>query len=341
MYLILLSAQEIKVLEGYVSKSPLVTVRLRAHALLMRNQRLPLEAIASLVFRSTRTVTRWLEEFTVQRLASVFSGQVENENAGKLTREQKEEIRRTVARPPAEDGLPQEFWDVPKLKEYLTAVFGVVYESEQSYHFLLKFSGLSFKYPDKLSPRRNEEEIRKRMIAVRSEIAPLLSNSEWVVLAADETRVQLEAEIRRAWLKKGERTVVKTERSHEHQNYLGFLDQRYGTCQVFSIERGNQKEIIRVIKSLIKQYPRQQICIVWDNAKWHRGKQLRANLGPGKKFERLKLVNLPTYAPEYNPIEHVWNYGKEKIKNRSNQLFQDITQAFVSAITQRSFAYQI
>ncbi len=341
MHLIVLTQPEVEVLEGYVKTSPLQTVRFRAHALLMRARKLEIESIARLTFCSVRTVTRWLKEFVEKRISSLFSGNVNNQNAAKLTQQQKEEIKKIVGQSPDEHGIPREFWDVPKLKKYVSAVFGVVYESEQSYHFLLSFSGLSFKYPDKRSPRRDEQSITKRIAQVREEIKPLLENPDWIVLACDETRVQLEAEIRRAWLVKGKRTIVKTERSKQHQNYLGFLDQKYGTCQVFEIERGNQRETIRVLRQLVDQYPNQKICIVWDNAQWHRGKEVRKLLGAGHRFERIHLINFPPYAPDHNPIEHVWNYGKNVIKNRSNRPFEEIKQSFLQAITQRTFAYTI
>jgi len=300
-----------------------------------------LEDISELVFRSKRVVTRWLKDFSNHRESSLFSGHVDNENASKLTREQKQEIRETLSQPPSEQGLPVEFWNVPKLKEYLSAVFGVEYESDQSYHYLLRFSNLSFKYPDKLSPRRDEVMIEKRIKEIREEISPLISDPDWVVLAADETRIQLEAEIRRAWLVKGKRTIVKTERSDEHQNYLGFLDQKYGTCQVFEIDRGNQVETIKVLKSLVNQYPDKRVCVVWDNAKWHKGKLLRFNLSKDKSLERLHLISFPPYAPTHNPIEHVWQYAKSKISNRHEYPFLEIKQDFLASITNRVFDYKI
>lgn len=74
MYLVGLRETEREMLEGYVRKSPLETVRLRAHCLLMRDLRVKVEDIARLVFRSVRTVTRWIEEFSDRRIASLFSG---------------------------------------------------------------------------------------------------------------------------------------------------------------------------------------------------------------------------------------------------------------------------
>lgn len=341
MHLIFLSLPEKEILESYVKSSPLETVRLRAHAVLMRDGQMGIKNIALFVFHSERTVARWIGEFSILRLGSIFSGNVKNENASKLTHEQKEEIKKILGSPPSDQGIPVEFWDVPKLKEYVSAVFGVVYESEQSYHFLLKFSNLSFKYPDKLSPRRDEKEIIRQIKRVKKEIEPLLLDPNWIVLAADETRIQLEAEIRRAWLTRGKRTVVKTERSDEHQNYLGFLDQKYRICQVFEIKRGNQQETIRVLKALLKQYPNKKVCVVWDNAAWHKGKLIRSNLSKGKSLERLHLISFPPYAPEHNPIEHVWQYAKNKISNRSEQSFEEIKQSFLSLINNHIFSYQI
>jgi len=341
VHLIILTLPEKEILKEYVKTCPIQTVRLRAHAVLMRDKKVKLEDIANWVFRSERTVSRWLDEFTRGRVSSLFSGHVDNENAAKLTREQKQEIRRVISQPPDEHGIPKQFWDVPKLKSYVKAEFGVVYESDVSYHFLLKFSGLSFKYPDKLSPRRDEETIKKRVKEVRKEIAPFLKDPSWLVFTSDETRLQLEAEIRRAWLIKGKRTRVITERSKDHQNYLGFLNQGSGECQMYEIERGKQIYIIPVLEDLVAKYPDKRLCVIWDNATYHKGKLLREKLKKGNSLEKLHLVTFPPYAPETNPIEHIWQYAKKKISNRSSQAFEEIKQAFLQVITQRKFVYQI
>ena len=336
-----LTHEEADMLRKYFQTSPLALIRLKAQAVTMRSHGISVKEIAGSLFRDERTITRWLKDYSVRRLGSIFSGMVENEHASKLTREQKQQIKRVIGQGPDEQGLPSQFWDVPKLKAYVHAAFGVVYESDQSYHFLLKFSGLSFKYPDKLSPRRNEAQIIQRIAAIREEIAPLLSDPQWMVFASDETRVQLEAEIRSAWLVKGQRTLVKTERSKEHQTYLGFLDQQQGECQVFALERGQQIYVIPVLEKLVEQYPDKNICVIWDNATCHKGQLLREKLRKGNTLARLHLIPFPPYAPDHNPIEHVWQYAKKKISNRSNQPFDAIKQAFLDCITERTFLYRI
>lgn len=161
------------------------------------------------------------------------------------------------------------------------------------------------------------------------------------MLTADETRLQLEAEIRRAWLRKGERTVVKTEKSKEHQNYLGFLDQKTGQCQISEIQKGRQEYIIPVLEELMSRSKNQRVCLIWDNASCHKGKLLRGKLKKGNSLERLHLVPLPPYAPETNPIEHVFGYAKEKIANRQESDFEKTKSAFLSVINSRRFNYKI
>lgn len=328
-------------LKHYSQESPVKQIRLQSHVILMRNRGIAVSDIAAVVFRSERTVSGWLNRFADIRLASIFSEKVGNENAAKLTRDQKKEIRWLLSQPPNEYGVPPRFWDVPKLKKYVEAVFDVVYESDVSYHLLLKFSGLTLKYPDVVSPRRDEEAIKKRIKEIRREIKPLLKSDDWVVFASDETRLQKEAEIRKAWLIKGKRTVVKTERSKEHQNYLGFLDQNTHVCQVFPIKRGNSTETIRVLKKIVKQYPNKRICIVWDNARWHKSKQLREQLTKTNPLEKVHLIALQPYAPETNPIEHVWGYAKSKLANKAGRAFEDIKQEFMQLTHQQTFLYQI
>lgn len=335
-----LSQNEFELLQEY-THSPVELIRLKAMTVLARDNDIVLSSLTQVFDRHERTLIRWIQDFERRRMSSIFSGMVGNEHAGKLTKAQKLEIKEVIGQPPNEQGLPKEFWDVPKLKNYVETQFGVVYESDVSYHFLLRFSGLSLKYPDKLSPRRNETMIIKRMKEIRKELKPMKKDSSWVILTADETRLQEEAEIRRAWLVKGRRTIVKTERSKEHQNYLGFLDQKTGECTVYPIKRGNQVETLIVLRQLMKKYPDQKVCIIWDNAKWHKGKVIRAELSKQTTFKNLHLISMPPYAPDYNPIEHVWQYAKNQISNRHSTNFKTTKTEFENIISERTFDYKI
>lgn len=161
------------------------------------------------------------------------------------------------------------------------------------------------------------------------------------MFTSDETRLQLEAITRRAWLKKGEKTVIKVKRSREFQNYLGRLNQRTFKNEVYPIAWGRQKEIIKALVAHIRKYPDKRICIVWDNAKCHKGKLLRRQLRKDRLLSRVHPINLPPYAPDMNPIEYVWKWGKDTISNAQFETFEKTKEAFVTKVTSRIFYYQI
>lgn len=116
---ITLSTEEKDILQRYFETSPIKLIRLKAQAIVMRSSGIELNDIATAMFRDERTLERWIKDFSEKRIGSIFSGLVGNENAAKLTREQKKEIGKILKDKPSVYGLPKEFWDLPQLKKYV------------------------------------------------------------------------------------------------------------------------------------------------------------------------------------------------------------------------------
>ena len=338
-----LTEDEIELLHDHQKKSPIALTRFKCQAILMHVNEIPTETVSIVMNKDSRTIQRWIKNFTERRISSIFSFKLNNENAAKLTREQKLEISEALKQPITEDSLiPKRFWDVPELRRYVSTRFNVVYESKQSYHFLLKFSDLSFKYPDKQDSHRDEQLIQRRMEEIKTQLPEFKDNNEWEVLVSDETRLEARSITRRAWIRRNEKTVIQISRDHESQSYIGFLNQKDFKCNLFDIESGNQKEMIRTIQLLKKKYPKKKLCIIWDNAKFHKGKEIKAELRIGGKLENVYFINLPPYAPEHNPIEHVWNTAKSEIfRLRISEGFEELKRKFKSFITVSKFYYVI
>ena len=53
------------------------------------------------------------------------------------------------------------------------------------------------------------------------------------------------------------------------------------------------------------RHPNEKMVIVLDGAGWHASGSL-------KPPKNMKLLSLPPYAPELNPVEHVWDELREK-----------------------------
>lgn len=336
-----ISPEERVLLKQYLKTSPLVLIRSKAQAVLMREKGMFLKDIGDILSRDRRTVSGWLGDWNERRMASVFTGHAGNENAAKLSKENKEAIKEALSKPPSERGLPKAFWDVPTLKTYTQATFGVVYESERSYHFLLQFSNLSFKYPDAFDHRRDEAKIAVRMGEIRKEIKPFLENPAWEVFTSDEVRVELEALTRRAWLKRGERTVVKVDRMREAQSFIGFLNQKSFACETYRMAWQNQEEVLKAFNAFLNDHPKKKLCVIWDNAPFHKSKEIKKALVKGGLLERVHLIAMPPYAPDENPIEKIWKDAKSAIANVQHDTLLKATELFEGHIRSRKFNYRM
>ena len=342
MIKISLNEDEKEILKKHYHSSKTRLIRERAHALLLSNQGESVPQIADILFRAENTIRDWLRAFNEGRISSVFTQYENNLNASKLTKEQREEIKEALNKPPSEYDIPKQFWDVKGLKKYLRAEFNIVYESERSYHFLFKISDYSFKLPSPFDSRRDNEYIEKRIKEIKQEIKPYLEDNKWEILASDETRIVWESEIRKAWLKKGEKTIIKINREREYQNFIGMLNLKTGNPHLYKLNWQNQKTIIASLQKLKKNYENKNICVIWDNAKWHKSKEIRKELSKGNSLENFHLINLPPYAPDKNPQEYIWKYGKDEISNSDSlDSFEDIIKKFQRNILKRKFNYTI
>jgi transposase len=48
---------------------------------------------------------------------------------------------------------------------------------------------------------------------------------------------------------------------------------------------------------------------------------------------------MPPYAPDNNPIEHVWNTTKQVVANIQQNTFQETKEAFSDFVAKRQFRY--
>lgn len=335
------STDELGRLVEFAQRSPMALVRLKGQAFVLAGQGVPTKVIATLVERSERTVESWLSMWRQWRMGALFTGHQGNLNASRLDREQRARLMQALSSSPSESGIPGEFWDVPKIRQYTATVFDLVYESDRSYHLLLKFAGLSFKYPAGFDRRRDEAAIEARMDAIRAEIAPLVDSDEWEVFAADEVKVNAEAVVRKAWLKTGERTHLRVERDSQSQSFIGFLNQHTFECEMFAMDWQDSDNVLLALDKFLRRHPDKKVAIVWDNAAFHKSKLIRDQLGKGGLLERVHLIAMPPYAPDHNPIEHVWNTAKNEIANIQRDTFDQTIGAFLARTDRQTFRYRI
>lgn len=89
----------------------------------------------------------------------------------------------------------------------------------------------------------------------------------------------------------------------------------------------------------VRETDNEKIAVVLDNVGFHHAKALREQLQPGGRLENLKLIYLPPYEPDHNPVEHGWNTAKSAIVNIQRDTSEETYTAFMGYINSRTFDY--
>ncbi len=85
-------------------------------------------------------------------------------------------------------------------------------------------------------------------------------------------------------------------------------------------------DVVRFLRLLLRKI-RGQVLVIWDGAPIHRGQPIKEFLRRGAA-KRLHLEQLPSYAPERNPDEGIWNYLKRvELGNRCCHDLAELTTA--------------
>lgn len=69
------------------------------------------------------------------------------------------------------------------------------------------------------------------------------------------------------------------------------------------------------IDEVSSRHPGDRIVMILDGAGWHKAKKLTVP-------SNMRLLSLPPYAPELNPVEHLWDELREK--NFGNLVFNSL-----------------
>jgi len=112
----------------------------------------------------------------------------------------------------------------------------------------------------------------------------------------------------RTWAPRGQTPVLQY---HFNWKTLSVVAGITGWNFYFQLFPGAIKapQIIQFLQHLMRHL-RRPLLVIWDGLPGHRSAAVRdfvAAQGP-----RLTLERLPAYAPELNPVEHIWGYLKER-----------------------------
>lgn len=121
----------------------------------------------------------------------------------------------------------------------------------------------------------------------------------------DEARFGRISDLRRCWAPKPMRPLCQAMLTHDYTYAYGAVDVVTGELDSLILPHVNTPCMQLFLDEVSRRHPTEKIVMVLDGAGWHHGNKLKVP-------DNIYLLRLPPYAPELNPMEHVWDELREK-----------------------------
>jgi transposase len=128
------------------------------------------------------------------------------------------------------------------------------------------------------------------------------------IVFCDQSGFYLLPAVVRTYAPVGQRPILKEHLSRDHLSAMSAITLE-GKLYMLEQERAFKGEdAVRFLKHLMRQIEG-KLLLIWDGSPIHRGGAVKDFLASGASL-RLKLEQLPGYAPDLNPDEGLWKHLK-------------------------------
>lgn len=304
----------------------------RVKALRLVAEEVPMKDIAKLMNVSTKTVHNWLSRFIVSR----FSWLVGQHYRGRgrkprLSKKQKKKLYDIIVEGPERYGFDCGLWNCAMIVEVVLREFNVFY-NPRYLCTLLKKMGLSYQKvgfeSDHLDEEKREEWVKVRWPKILQEA----KERNAVILFCDEVSFAQWGSLGRTWGPKGKQFKIKTTGKRKALKMFGAIEFVSGSFHYMESEdKFNGQSYILFLQQLLMKYSC-PIILIEDGAPYHRGRIVNEFKAATEAKGRLFVHRLPSYSPDYNPIEKLWkNTKRDATHCKYFPSFEDLRSAVVKA----------
>ncbi|MGH7889391.1 MAG: IS630 family transposase [Thermodesulfobacteriota bacterium] len=279
----------------------------RLLAILSLARGIGIESTASTLNVSEESIRSWFKSFLHQGVRGLATGKSTGRPA-KLTKFQKKELAKIIDQGPQEAGFSGMCWRSPMIQYLINERYGVSY-SVQYISQLMRSMGFSYTKA-RFESDHLDKETRKLWLCEKwPEIMSLAAEKNAYVLFGDEASFPQWGTLSYTWTRRGRQYSVKTSGKRKSYKVFGLID--YFTGRFFykcTQERLNSVSYAQFLQEVLTK-TRKHIILIQDGAPYHRSKAMKEFFAKHK--DRISVFHLPSYSPDYNPIEKLWKNIKK------------------------------
>jgi transposase len=250
----------------------------------------------------------------------------------KLTPQQRRRLVELIEAGPLVVGFETACWNSVLIRVLIWREFGVLYNR----HYvctLLHNLGFSVQKARFVSDHLDQA---KRLAWLQDKwpaIVGAAKRGKGLILFEDEASFAQWGSLSYTWARRGHQPEVPT--SGKRKGYKVFGAIEYFSGRLFSqgIEGRFNSESYQAFLQMILAQTTEHLFLIHDGARYHTRASTQAFLAAHR--DRLTEHPLPSYSPDYNPIEYLWKKTKQRATH--NKYFKEFTALTISV--EKALAY--
>jgi transposase len=248
----------------------------------------------------------------------------------KLTPTQKEALALLIDEGPVKAGFSGACWRSPMIQQLIYDRFGLFYNVFYIAQ-LLKNLGFSYQKAAFVSAHLDAGKRHTWCTTTWPQILRLTHERKALLLFGDEASFPQWGTLTYTWARRGQQPKVQTSGRRKGYKVFGLIE--YFTGRLFYQGQEGRLNSATYITFLTRvlEHTTQDIVLIQDGAKYHTSAETKAFFA--QQTARLQVFQLPTYSPDYNPIEKLW----KKLKQQDTHLhyfptFEALTEKVEQAL---------
>ncbi|MGI6457982.1 MAG: IS630 family transposase [bacterium] len=260
------------------------------------------------------TIYRWVNK---KQTSTTNEGLIRKPGSGrprKLEQLTSEQLQSLVLKPASEFGYETDFWTCKRLRHVIEKEYQISV-SKWTMWRRLREADLTYQKPERRYYEADEEEREDWLTNQLPHILAIARKHRAILYFEDESHISLSALLGKTWAPRGK---PPTQTGTGHRGGISALSaiSKSGNLKfILHQKRITSAEIIHFLDQLLIHHKGRHLVIVMDQAKPHTSKKTQDYI---EKQKRLHVFYLPSYSPDWNPDEKVWNHLKN-IELRGHQ----------------------
>jgi transposase len=284
----------------------------RIHALLALAQGQSGSAVAAMLALGEQTVRDYRNQYLCKGMASLVY-KASPGRPRKRTKSQRHQRAEWIKASPQAVGYPSGCWNTPMVQDLIQRHFGVAYHPPYI-ATLLKNLGFSYQKARFVSDHLKEAKRLEWRDTRWPKILRQARQRQALLLFGDEASFAQWGSLSYTWAPTGQQPEVPTSGKRQAYKVFGLL--AYVSGHLFykaHAGRFNSESYTAFVLDVLSQTPH-HVVVIHDGARYHTSKAMQVFFET--HAERLTIEQLPAYAPDFNPIEHLW----KKVKKEATHL---------------------